>query len=72
MPERKNAGRRPFALAAAAGFQFVGAVAGLAVLGWWLDGRLGTTPWLAVSGLLLGSIGGFWNLWRILKMTSDE
>ena len=74
MPQGDQNGRRAFALYAAAGFQFVGAVGGLSVLGWWFDGRLGTTPWLAVAGLVLGSVGGFWNLWRILKLiqTNDE
>jgi ATP synthase protein I len=32
-------------------------------LGFWLDRRLGTKPWLTVAGLLLGVVAGFRNLW---------
>lgn len=27
-------------------------------LGRWLDGALGTSPWLMIAGLVLGSVGG--------------
>ena len=30
--------------------------------GRWLDGKLGTEPWLALVGLLLGVVAGFRNL----------
>ena len=36
-------------------------------LGGWLDKRFATAPWLTVIGLTLGSIGGFYNLFRILN-----
>lgn len=32
--------------------------------GWWLDNRLGTTPWLMLLGLFLGSAAGFLNVKR--------
>lgn len=48
--------------------QFVVAVGGLAVLGWWLDGKWGTDPWLAVTGVIVGSVVGFWNLYRLIKI----
>ncbi len=35
--------------------------------GRWLDERWGTTPWLTIVGMLLGSTAGFWNLIRLLK-----
>ena len=31
-------------------------------LGWWLDDRFGTSPWLLIVGLLLGSVGGIVSL----------
>ena len=37
------------------------------LVGGWLDGKLGTTPWLMVAGVLLGSAAGFVELVRILK-----
>ena len=51
---------------AAGAFQLGTAVAGLLLLGNWLDKRWGTSPWLALTGLLLGSMGGFYNLLKIL------
>jgi ATP synthase protein I len=40
------------------GFQLVAAVVAFGALGWWLDKRLGTDPWLLVTGLMLGAVGG--------------
>jgi F0F1-type ATP synthase assembly protein I len=34
-------------------------------LGWWLDGKLGTRPWLMVAGMLLGMAAGFVNLVKV-------
>jgi F0F1-type ATP synthase assembly protein I len=33
-------------------------------LGHWLDGKLGTSPWLTVVGVLLGTGAGFLELFR--------
>ena len=35
--------------------------------GSWLDGRLSTTPWFMVVGVLLGTAVGFLELFRIVK-----
>ncbi len=35
--------------------------------GWWLDGKLGTSPYLAISGLGCGLIAGFRFVWRAAK-----
>ena len=29
------------------------------LIGYWLDGRLGTLPWLTILGAFLGAAGGF-------------
>ncbi len=50
----------------AIGFQLAASVVGGLILGGWLDKRYGTTPWLTVTGLLIGSVGGFYNLIRLL------
>jgi ATP synthase protein I len=42
------------------GFEFIAAVLVFAALGWWLDGRLGTEPWLMVAGVALGFGVGLW------------
>jgi len=41
------------------GVQFALTMAVLGGLGWWLDSRFGTVPWLLVTGVLVGAIGGF-------------
>lgn len=61
---------RPTASGAALGFAFriaseLAAGVGLGVLvGWWLDAWLGTRPWLLIVCLLLGVVGGMWNVLR--------
>ncbi|MEM7577967.1 MAG: AtpZ/AtpI family protein [Planctomycetota bacterium] len=44
------------------GLEFVGGTLLFAGLGWWLDSRWGTEPWLAVTGGALGFCGGMWLL----------
>jgi F0F1-type ATP synthase assembly protein I len=34
--------------------------------GWWLDGILGTSPWLTVAGAFLGIVLGFYLFLRIV------
>ncbi len=36
-------------------------------LGYWLDGKLGTRPMLAIFGAFIGGTGGFINLVRTLN-----
>jgi F0F1-type ATP synthase assembly protein I len=48
------------------GTMIVAPMLGLGALGWWLDIRWGTKPWLTVAGLLLGMIGGFVNFFRFV------
>ena len=51
----------------AVGFQLAFAVVGGLYLGNLADEHFGTTPWLTVVGLLIGSGGGFYNLIRIIN-----
>lgn len=50
-----------------AGVELAGAVGGLALIGWWLDGKWATGPWLMCIGLSIGLIGGIYKLWRLGK-----
>ena len=43
----------------------IGGLAGGALIGWVLDRLFGTAPLLLISLLILGTIGGFWNIIRI-------
>ncbi len=46
------------------GIQLAIAVVAFFFLGRWLDGILGTGPWLMIGGLLLGSAGGLVQFFR--------
>ncbi len=44
------------------GIQFVASMCVLGFAGYWVDGKLGTSPWLLILGLFLGAAGGFYSL----------
>jgi ATP synthase protein I len=46
------------------GLQFALTVCVLGALGWWVDGLLGTRPWLLIVGIVLGAAGGFYAIVR--------
>jgi len=55
---------RKSGLAYAAAFSLFAAVAAGLIIGWLLDRWLGTRPWLLVTGIVLGSAAGFYELIR--------
>ncbi len=63
--------RSPMAVAAA-GLELGVVIAGLTLLGWWLDGRFGWRPWLMVTGLILGLVGGTYNVWKVGRSFFDS
>ena len=44
------------------GLELAGAVAGFALIGYWIDRRYATEPWGVVGGVVLGLVGGLYNL----------
>jgi len=46
------------------GVEFAGAVAGLALVGYWIDSKYDSRPWGVLIGAALGLIGGTYNLIR--------
>jgi F0F1-type ATP synthase assembly protein I len=44
------------------GLELAGATAGLALVGYWIDGKFGTAPWGILGGVFIGIVGGLYNL----------
>jgi F0F1-type ATP synthase assembly protein I len=52
---------------ATAGIELGMIFAVLALGGWWIDRKLGTSPWLLLLGCFIGIVGG---LYRLIKRSS--
>ncbi len=63
---------RGLGVVAGAGITLVVATAGGAVLGYFLDRWLGSSPWLTLIGLGLGIVAGFRELVRTIKAAERE
>jgi F0F1-type ATP synthase assembly protein I len=46
------------------GLELAGAIAGLALVGYWIDRRFETSPWGILGGVAIGLAGGLYNLVR--------
>jgi F0F1-type ATP synthase assembly protein I len=46
------------------GLELAGAIGGLALVGYWIDGHYGTSPWGILGGVVIGMVGGLYNLVR--------
>jgi len=46
------------------GLEMAGAIGGFAFAGHWIDGHFATAPWGIVVGVILGLVGGLYNLVR--------
>lgn len=64
-PESTGENVRRSGLAWSAGIAFFGAVAFCLLLGWLADLLLGSSPWGIVGGIVLGSIIGFVQFFRL-------
>jgi F0F1-type ATP synthase assembly protein I len=64
-PESTAETFRRTGLAWSAGVAFGGAVIFMLILGWGADVLLGTSPWGIVAGIVLGSVIGFIQFFRI-------
>jgi F0F1-type ATP synthase assembly protein I len=63
MAEEPESGGRWQGLAGI-GFELVGAVVGLTLIGYGWDRHFGSSPWGLLTGAALGLIGGMYNLIR--------
>ena len=64
--QRQPSVLRQVAALAGAGIQFAVTAALCTAAGWWLDTRLGSSPWLLLAGGLVGAVGAFYRLYRTL------
>ena len=46
------------------GFEFIAAILMFGGIGWWLDARLGTKPWVFIGGVIVGFGIGLWLMIR--------
>ncbi len=70
-PPSNNESVRRSGLAWSAGIVFFGAIVFMLFLGWIGDQLLGTSPWGLVGGIVLGSIIGFVQFFRISSQIYD-
>ncbi len=54
------------------GLQFAGSILLFLFAGMWLDGKLGTDPWLLITGVFVGGGAGFWAMYRRLVIEPRE
>jgi ATP synthase protein I len=64
-PESPAETVRKSGLAYAAGITLVGAIVVMLFIGWGVDSFLGSSPWGIVSGIILGSVIGFYQFFRL-------
>lgn len=55
----------------AAGLAIFFSVASFLGLGWLLDSYFETGPWLLITGILLGSVAGFYQFIRIMSRNNN-
>ena len=58
--------------ASSVGIEFALFVVLFLMAGVWADERWGTTPWLSLVGLIIGSIGGFRVIWQVAKQAGED
>jgi ATP synthase protein I len=48
----------------------LGGLFGGTLIGWLLDRWLGTGPWLLIILMVLGTVGGFWSIFKLTSRRS--
>jgi ATP synthase protein I len=54
------------------GTELAGSVAGMLLVGYFLDKHFGTSPWLLLVGAIIGFIGGFYNFIKEIQKLSKR
>lgn len=64
-PESSAETVRKSGLAYAAGITLIGSIVVMLIIGWFIDRLAGTSPWGIVGGIILGSVIGFYQFFRL-------
>ena len=54
------------------GLELAGVIGGMALVGYWIDRRFTTQPWGMLGGVVIGLVGGLYNLVRESLEASRE
>jgi ATP synthase protein I len=57
---------------AGAGMGFAASILLFLFVGHWLDGRLGTGPWLMILGVVVGAVAGFYSMYSRLVIVPER
>jgi F0F1-type ATP synthase assembly protein I len=71
-PRKKPPPSVPMGEMAGVGLQFAASILLFLFAGSWLDGRLGTGPWLMVAGVFVGGAAGFYSMYRRLVIVPRD
>lgn len=67
VPPMAEAGRY-----AGVGIGFAASILLFLFAGYWLDGQLGTRPWLMILGVVVGSVAGFYSMYNRLVIVPER
>jgi ATP synthase protein I len=69
-PQKRRSMRAAGRLSAV-GWELAISVIACFLAGIWADGKLGTEPWLAIVGLVIGMGAGFWILFKAVRAANE-
>lgn len=69
--DKNDVGTGWYALASV-GIEFAVAIGLFGWIGWLIDGRMHTAPWIMVVGLAVGFVVGFWILFRASRQAFKD
>lgn len=73
-PDRYGKGRKVYqgARMSAVGLEMAVSVGLGYGVGWWIDGKLGSTPWGGIIGIAFGFAAGVRSMWRLAQQIDRE
>lgn len=72
MKEPDRRGRREFSLAANLALELGVSIIICAAIGYFLDKTFRTSPWFIFGAIVLGTMAGFWNAFKIISRRKDK